>query len=101
MYVDGIDPKTKWREEQESYLRARNKLTFRTQAMRLLEHKKRDFLFEMDQQDRFMRERRGKKERDWQVVNPHRVQMFSLNEVWKCVQQRLVELNVMKDPDEV
>lgn len=25
--------------------------------------------------------------------------MFSLNEIWKCVLNRLVELNVLKDPD--
>ena len=25
--------------------------------------------------------------------------MFSINEIWRCVQQRLIELNVMKDPD--
>ncbi len=25
--------------------------------------------------------------------------MFSINEIWHCVQERLIELNVMKDPD--
>ena len=26
--------------------------------------------------------------------------MFSINEIWKCISQRLVEMDVMADPDE-
>ena len=26
--------------------------------------------------------------------------MFSINEIWRCISQRLVDLEVMKDPDE-
>ena len=32
-------------------------------------------------------------------INPNRVQIFSLNEIWDCVQRRLIELKVMKDPE--
>ena len=27
--------------------------------------------------------------------------MFSIGEIWRCIQQRLIELNVMKDPDTI
>ena len=32
-------------------------------------------------------------------VNPHRVQLYSINEIWRCVQGRLIELKIMKDPE--
>jgi hypothetical protein len=32
-------------------------------------------------------------------INPHRVQLFSINEIWSCVSKRLIELKVMKDPE--
>ena len=32
-------------------------------------------------------------------VDPHRVQVFSMHEIWKCVLARLVELKIMRDPD--
>jgi hypothetical protein len=74
-------------------------MTFREKAMRLLDARRTDFLLDMDEQDRVYRERKGKAMLDWQKINPHRVQMFSIQEIWRCVQQRLIELDVMKDPD--
>lgn len=32
--------------------------------------------------------------------NPHRVRIYSLNEIWKNILARLVELKVLKDPDD-
>ena len=32
-------------------------------------------------------------------INPHRVQLFSISEIWGSVKERLIELKVMKDPD--
>lgn len=32
-------------------------------------------------------------------IDPHRVQLFSFQEIWKGVVTRLAELNVLKDPD--
>lgn len=46
-----------------------------------------------------MQVRKGEDELNPLKVNPHRVQLFSINEIWKSVQQRLIELDIMKDPD--
>lgn len=53
--------------------------------MRLIDHSRRDYMFELDADDRYLRERKGRAQLDWQKINPHRVQMFSINEVWRCV----------------
>ena len=55
--------------------------------------------FEMDAHDRVLQERKEEVIVNPWKINPHRVQMFSINEIWTCVQQRLVELKVMKDPE--
>lgn len=44
--------------------------------------------------------RKDKDELDTKLMNPHKVQLFSLNEIWKNILSRLVELNVIKDPDD-
>lgn len=62
---------------------------------------RRDFFYEEDKDGRIMVERRGLDQQfNALKVNPHRVQMFSINEIWRCISQRLVDLEVMKDPDE-
>lgn len=33
-------------------------------------------------------------------MNPHKVQMFSIEEIWKAVLARLVKLDVLRDPDD-
>ena len=33
-------------------------------------------------------------------MDPHRIQVFSFEEIWRGVIKRLVALNIMKDPDE-
>lgn len=82
-----------------AFLRAKRKMTFRVHALRLMDHKRHEFLHEMDEQDRIFQERRGKDAHNPMKINPHRVQMFSINEIWNTVSRRLIELNVMKDPD--
>jgi len=54
---------------------------------------------EADGQDRIVKERKGVEVQDVLKINPHKVQMFSLNEIWKSVLEKLVELNVLQDPD--
>ena len=61
--------------------------------------KRDEFFAEMDQQDRIFQERVGNAALETSHINPNRVQIFSLNEIWDCVQARLIELKVMKDPE--
>jgi len=91
--------KSRWKEQQQAFLRATRKLTFRARAMRLLDRRQAEFLHEVDAQDRYFQERKGKDALDTLKINPHRVQLFSISEIWHCVRGRLIELNVMKDPD--
>jgi hypothetical protein len=37
---------------------------------------------------------------DTKQMNPHRVQMYSIEEIWKAVLTRLVKLDVLRDPDD-
>ena len=37
---------------------------------------------------------------DTKSLNPHRVQIYSIEEIWKAVLNRLVQLDVLNDPDE-
>lgn len=60
---------------------------------------RREFIHELDEQDRYLQERKGQDALNLLKVNPHRVQLFSLNEIWKCVQDRLIELEILQDPD--
>jgi len=41
-------------------VRAAKKITFRTKALQLVDHSRREFIHELDQQDRFIQERKGK-----------------------------------------
>jgi len=36
---------------------------------------------------------------DTNNINPHRVQMFSLQEIWNGIMQRLITLGVIKNPE--
>ena len=67
--------------------------------MRLLDQRQAEFLHEVDAQDRYYMDRKGQDALDVMKINPHRVQLFSISEIWHCVRARLIELNVMKDPD--
>ena len=53
-----------------------------------------------DELDKILMERKDKHEIDTQKCNPHRVQVYSLNEIWKNMMARLVELKVLRDPDD-
>ena len=53
----------------------------------------------MDKHDRYFNERKGTDELKITTINPHRVQMFSINEIWKSIQHRLVELKIIKNPE--
>ena len=61
--------------------------------------KRNEFFAEMDEQDRVYQERKGNFMLNIEKINPNRVQIFSLNEIWSCVEKRLIELKVMKDPE--
>ena len=37
---------------------------------------------------------------DTKQLNPHRVQIYSIEEIWKAILARLVQLDVLRDPDE-
>lgn len=67
--------------------------------MQLMSGKRDEFFQEMDKQDRLLQERSGAFMLDAMKINPHRVQLFSINEIWQCVSKRLIELRVMKDPE--
>ena len=91
--------KADWAQDQQTFLRAAKKLTFRVQAMKLMGSKRNEFFQEMDEQDRLLQERKGAFMLDAMKINPHRVQLFSINEIWQCISKRLIELRVMKDPE--
>ena len=57
------------------------------------------FQHETDKQDRIFQERKGADQLNTLKINPHRVQMFSINEIWQSMQSRLIQLNVLKDPE--
>lgn len=58
--IGQVDPRTKYREENQAFLRAKRRLTFRAKAMRIIDHSRRDFMFELDADDRYLRERKGR-----------------------------------------
>lgn len=91
--------KVRYVEQQITFLRAKRRVTFRQKAMAILDANRKDFIYEIDKQDRIMQERTGKDMLKHTNINPHRVQMFSITEIWKFLEQRLIELEVMKDPD--
>jgi predicted nucleotidyltransferase component of viral defense system len=37
---------------------------------------------------------------DTNSLNPHRVQVYSIEEIWKAILARLVQLSVLRDPNE-
>lgn len=67
--------------------------------MRLLQANRLFLEHDMDDHGRFFQERVGKDELDFNKVNPHRVQLFSINEIWKCIKGKLIELNVIRDSE--
>lgn len=62
-----------WAQDQQTFLRAAKKLTFRVQAMKLMGSKRNQFFQEMDEQDRLLQERKGAFMLDAMKINPHRV----------------------------
>jgi len=66
-----------------------------------LKNQRKDIIGELDDQDRFWIERRGPEELQPNFINPHRVQIFSFEEIWKGILARLVELKVLRDPDDM
>ena len=99
--------KAKLKDDTVTFLRVNNYTgTFRQRAMMMMNQARKNFFFEEDQDGRVFKENRlqrgdkGKPQFDPLKVNPHRVQMFSINEIWHCVSRRLGELGVMHDPDE-
>jgi hypothetical protein len=50
----------KYIEDSYAFVRAARKITFRTKALQLVDHSRREFIHELDQQDRFIQERKGK-----------------------------------------
>lgn len=94
-----MNEKKSWAQEQVTFLRVAAKNTFRSKAMKLMSAKRNEFFAEMDEQERIYQERIGNFMLQAAKINPNRVQLFSLNEIWDCVQRRLIELKVMKDPE--
>jgi hypothetical protein len=88
-----------WLQNTKAFLRSNKKMTYRKRAMRLLKTHRYYVEHDMDEQDRIYQERLGKDELDFKKVNPHRVQLFSINEIWRCLKGKLVELNVIRDMD--
>jgi hypothetical protein len=37
---------------------------------------------------------------DTRSLNPHRIQIYSIEEIWKAMLERLIHLEVLRDPDE-
>ena len=99
--------KAKLKDDTVTFLRVNNYTgTFRQRAMMMMNQARKNFYLEEDQDGRVFKENRmqrggkGKPQFDPLKVNPHRVQMFSINEIWHCVSRRLGELGVMHYPDE-
>lgn len=67
------EQKEKFVGDNLAFLRAKRKMTFRVHALRLMDHKRHEFLHEMDEQDRIFQERRGKDAHNPMKINPHRV----------------------------
>lgn len=93
------EEKQLWIHNMGAFVRACKRLTFREKAFNLVRIKRDKFLYNTDKKDKIWQERKGRDELKVTKINPHRVQMFSLNEVWKLVQSRLIALNIMDDPD--
>ena len=68
--------------------------------MRIIHDKRSEFIYKMDDQDRLYKVREGPNMLDTRKMNPHKVQMYSLEEIWKAVLARLVKLDVLRDPDD-
>lgn len=83
-----------------AFLRTTKKLTFRKRAMKLLHAGRHYYHHEMDEQDRYFQDRRGSDELQVEHINPHRVQLFSMNEIWKCIKDRLIQINIIRKPEE-
>lgn len=70
----------------------------------LMAHARREFYHDEDEDGRIFKENRtrekGKPLFDPLKVNPHRVQLYSIAEIWHCVSRRLFELGIMHNPDE-
>jgi hypothetical protein len=81
-------------------MRSKTKRTFRERAMRLVLDEREDFLTQLDTTDRFYKVREGIDQLDTKKLNPHRVQMYSIEEIWKAILARLVKLDVLRDPDD-
>ena len=74
--------KVRYVEQQITFLRAKRRQTFRQKAIAIMNANRRDFILEIDKQDRYYQERNGKDMLKYTNINPHRVQMFSITEIW-------------------
>ena len=99
--------KAKLKDDTVTFLRVNNTGTFRQRALMMMAHARKTFYHEEDEDGRVFKEGReggptskGKPHFDALKVNPHRVQMYSINEIWHCIARRLFELGVMQNPDE-
>lgn len=96
--------KAKLKDDTVTFLRVNHNGTFRQKALMMMAHARKTFYAEEDQDGRIYKENRerakGKPIFDALRVNPHRVQLYSINEIWSCVARRLFELGIMQNPDE-
>jgi hypothetical protein len=88
------EEKAAFKQDSFAFLRAKKRVNFSSLK------KTRENVIKEDKKDRFIYERKGKDQVDTINLNPHRVQMFSIEEIWKAILKRLVDLNVMRDPDD-
>lgn len=66
----------------------------------MIQDERSEFVYKLDKNDRIYKVREGTQILDTRNMNPHKVQMYSIEEIWKAVLARLVKLDVLRDPDD-
>ena len=51
--------KQQWKDDLWIYLRSRKNRTYRAKALKLMDRRRKEFMFEVDEQDRYLQERHG------------------------------------------